>query len=151
MVGTWRRPHLGKIGPWVAVGIFCLVVYEDLREVPCYMLVHLHQSHGSLSIMFMSCKMYFVVVVVVVGNWTELNWSQSRLNFELKNLKSSRTVPALVHSCKFCIKKDPVGNWGAAPADPPVAPALHGPFSTNHIADKLFLFAGSFSLLWATS
>ena len=50
----------------MAVGIFCLVVYVDLREVPCFMLVHLHQSHGSLSIMFMSCKIYFVVVVVVV-------------------------------------------------------------------------------------
>ena len=31
-------------------------------------------------------------------NWTELNWSRSRLNFELEGLKSSRTVPALAHS-----------------------------------------------------
>ena len=61
MSGRWRWGGAS----WAAVGIFCLIVYVDLREVPCYMLVHLHQSRVSLSIMFMSCNIYFVVVVVM--------------------------------------------------------------------------------------
>ena len=42
-----------------------------------------------------------------VGNWTELIWSRSRLNFELEDLKSSRTVPALIVT-----KHGQIGSWG---------------------------------------